>query len=253
MSGLNTISETARCLDCGYLLRNLPTNICPECGTRFDPFNRDSYNDPARDDEAARVAKRRLIRMSIAPPGPITIVLLMVLFAARLPMALSFESWIAFSRDPPIYVLLILAILSMLQIVIGTLVQRRLDPAIYPAWPNQSAIRRVMFILFLLVLVLGSRPWIAEIRFHASRAALETEIAGAMRIGSAAPFRRIGALDVEYIHLHWPPAETTPGRAVVFVQIAHDANCRYGFAYSPGWTAPLGYWLAPHWRVYRWP
>ena len=30
-------TDTAFCLGCGYFLRNLPTQTCPECGRPFDP------------------------------------------------------------------------------------------------------------------------------------------------------------------------------------------------------------------------
>ena len=32
-----------RCLRCGYVLENLPTNTCPECGQDFDFNDPDSY------------------------------------------------------------------------------------------------------------------------------------------------------------------------------------------------------------------
>lgn len=35
--------ETMRCLGCGYDLRSLPENRCPECGRGFDPTNAATY------------------------------------------------------------------------------------------------------------------------------------------------------------------------------------------------------------------
>jgi len=34
--------ETMRCLGCGYDLRGLPENRCPECGRGVDPQDRTS-------------------------------------------------------------------------------------------------------------------------------------------------------------------------------------------------------------------
>ena len=38
------IPSTARCLSCGYLLRGLPTPVCPECGRAFDPTDASTYD-----------------------------------------------------------------------------------------------------------------------------------------------------------------------------------------------------------------
>ncbi len=40
---IRTVPDDAVCLRCGYALRGLPTCVCPECGSGFDPANRDSY------------------------------------------------------------------------------------------------------------------------------------------------------------------------------------------------------------------
>jgi hypothetical protein len=38
-----TSAETMRCLDCGYDLRGLPENRCPECGRAFDPHDSTTF------------------------------------------------------------------------------------------------------------------------------------------------------------------------------------------------------------------
>jgi len=38
------IPSTARCLSCGYLLRGLPSPVCPECGRAFNPSDPTSYD-----------------------------------------------------------------------------------------------------------------------------------------------------------------------------------------------------------------
>ena len=41
--GLVTIPESARCWGCGYSLRGLGENRCPECGRGFEPADAESY------------------------------------------------------------------------------------------------------------------------------------------------------------------------------------------------------------------
>jgi hypothetical protein len=41
------LNEEARCLKCGYLLRGLPHNECPECGQAFDPADPRTYHLPS--------------------------------------------------------------------------------------------------------------------------------------------------------------------------------------------------------------
>ena len=42
------LNEEARCLKCGYLLRDLPRHQCPECGQAFDPADPRTYRLPRR-------------------------------------------------------------------------------------------------------------------------------------------------------------------------------------------------------------
>lgn len=44
MSDESSIPSTARCLKCGYLLRGLPTTVCPECGRAFDASDAATYD-----------------------------------------------------------------------------------------------------------------------------------------------------------------------------------------------------------------
>ncbi len=41
----SSLPDTAVCLHCGYSLRGLPDNVCPECGRAFDPAEPRSYWD----------------------------------------------------------------------------------------------------------------------------------------------------------------------------------------------------------------
>ena len=36
------VPPVATCKECGYPLHGLPTNVCPECGTAFDPREKDT-------------------------------------------------------------------------------------------------------------------------------------------------------------------------------------------------------------------
>lgn len=54
------VPELARCLTCGYLLRELDEPVCPECARRFDPEDPKTYNaDPQKR------KRRRLIMLAI--------------------------------------------------------------------------------------------------------------------------------------------------------------------------------------------
>ena len=39
------VGFTPQCRSCGYLLHGLPSLICPECGTAFDPTEKDTFRD----------------------------------------------------------------------------------------------------------------------------------------------------------------------------------------------------------------
>jgi hypothetical protein len=42
------ILDDAQCLKCGYLLRGLSRNTCPECGSAFNPDDPETYRVPGR-------------------------------------------------------------------------------------------------------------------------------------------------------------------------------------------------------------
>ncbi len=54
------VPEQARCLTCGYLLRELDDPVCPECARRFDPEDKKTYNADPR-----KRKRRRLIMLAI--------------------------------------------------------------------------------------------------------------------------------------------------------------------------------------------
>ncbi len=48
MDATRMLPETAVCLHCGYSLRGLPENVCPECGRGFDPVDPMTWRDLKR-------------------------------------------------------------------------------------------------------------------------------------------------------------------------------------------------------------
>ncbi|MBW7906541.1 MAG: hypothetical protein LC135_16180 [Phycisphaerae bacterium] len=225
---MRAVPNSARCRQCGYRLRGLSANVCPECGTAFDPSDPDSYDDPERRLEWLRRERRQALRMFIAPPGIVTYVVLAWLWAWQFRPTFSLAAWHQLVNHHATPIVCSMAILLMLWIPAGWLIHRRLDPALYPRWRNQGWWRWGLFSLLVASVLALAQPWGVWARFHLSRTALEAQIAGAQQGQAAARFRRIGWLDVEYVHLNWP-------RGGVFVQTEHDSDDgRYGFAYRAG-------------------
>jgi hypothetical protein len=238
------LPDTARCRHCGYLLRGLQANVCPECGGVFDPSNPDSYNDPQRRLEWLRRERRQALRMFIAPPGLVSYFVLGWLLAWQFRPTFSLAAWNELRYHDKSPIVFFLALLLMLWIPAGWLVHRRLDPAVYPRWQHQRLRRWGVFGLLLLSVMGLAQPWGVWARFHLSRAALESEIATALQTGKAPRFCRIAWLDVEYIHLKWP-------RGGVFVQTEHDSknDNRYGFRYDTGVHGGSSVTAPVRWRL----
>jgi hypothetical protein len=60
------VNPEARCLKCGYLLRGLPRNECPECGQAFDPGDPRTYRLPPTPIIASRGQVFVLILLTLA-------------------------------------------------------------------------------------------------------------------------------------------------------------------------------------------
>ncbi|MBL8880761.1 MAG: hypothetical protein JNG88_16730 [Phycisphaerales bacterium] len=239
------LSDSAQCKHCGYALRNLPRNVCPECGSEFDPANADSYRDPRRHRDAVRDKTRQFVKLCIGPPGVVSMVLVIIVAAWHVPATTSLAAWCQLASPAENCLLWMAVYLTMAQCLIGAVVHRLLDPAVYPPWPAQSARRWTICIALTVVLLLTVRPWVSLARLRASRAALEAVIA-TTDASNSPRLCRIGLLDVQYIHHHWPPTETDPRRSCVFVQTESDGEGRYGFLYyPPGSTAGSGWQIAP--------
>ncbi|MFH0983039.1 MAG: hypothetical protein V2A79_16090 [Planctomycetota bacterium] len=59
------MSEKARCLTCGYLLRDLPQSVCPECGRAFDPADSRTYDAEPEKRRRRRWIKRSALVLSV--------------------------------------------------------------------------------------------------------------------------------------------------------------------------------------------
>ncbi|MBI4581415.1 MAG: hypothetical protein HY718_17060 [Planctomycetes bacterium] len=66
---ITSLPETAVCLRCGYLLRGLPRNVCPECGKPFDPQDALTWANPPVGWTAKRVARVLKVRERAQAPG----------------------------------------------------------------------------------------------------------------------------------------------------------------------------------------
>lgn len=62
----SSVPESACCITCGYLLRDLPKNACPECGRAFDPADPMSYAPSRRSRSIRRWTKRAAIAIGAA-------------------------------------------------------------------------------------------------------------------------------------------------------------------------------------------
>ena len=56
------MTDKARCLGCGYLLRDLPGLTCPECGREFDPADPATFDaNPVRSRRWRRVVRAMVL------------------------------------------------------------------------------------------------------------------------------------------------------------------------------------------------
>ncbi|UCF34575.1 MAG: hypothetical protein JSV78_04585 [Phycisphaerales bacterium] len=69
--------KEARCLGCGYMLRDLPEPVCPECGRSFDPADPTTY-----DPNPPGSRRRRWIKRGVV--AAVIVLLLLGFFPRRL-------------------------------------------------------------------------------------------------------------------------------------------------------------------------
>lgn len=258
------VPDTAQCHNCRYLLRGLPNPVCPECGQPFDPEDPDSYYNPAR---PKRSIMQRLIRVftpdgphSVADLGWIVILTLVAIFA---------NSWMPFifRRENTLRSSLMagLPLTSVLLLgVIVDLVWRCHIRARARGTGNDRILRnfeegRTRWRWAIACVVIWSvttlYPWPAYLRFYASWPSLQREAEALLAgEGNRPVWRRIGLYDVEMIYgMH---------KGIVFFQVGHNWDVRYGFAYRPDgprpWNDRYGHhrirwrWVLPGWYMEGW-
>jgi len=86
-----SIPDTAVCLGCGYSLRGLPKPVCPECGREFDPADPATFKDTGK--------PRSLWRTGIGSP----------------------EFWSLFAAPPPMWEIVVTAIMAAQAINLGSI------------------------------------------------------------------------------------------------------------------------------------
>lgn len=60
------IQDRTVCAHCGYALRGLTRQVCPECGTLFDPEIRDTLEPPVNEQQReAERSRRRMLILSL--------------------------------------------------------------------------------------------------------------------------------------------------------------------------------------------
>lgn len=249
-----TVPDTARCLSCGYLLRGLPEPVCPECGTRFDPENPETYSDPARRGRTLKPLK---------PPTLSYLVLVGAAAAALIAYrstAPGFYAWseIAALRESMLILLLVLSIAFVpahwvLRLADIRRRRRTGSPALLAAFDAHRWRWRLLTVLVLIYCATLVYPWPAVIRFWASwpalsRAADQYLVDPTFDTGP----RQIGLYDVEYIR----------GRGQDFVCFQIGNRCsgaRYGVvrydmppdAIRTSLRGPRR-WIAPGWYFQTW-
>ncbi len=62
------LPDTAVCLQCGYSLRGLPENVCPECGQSFDPANLRTWRDSRELNLLGKIAHHHFAWWSVLSP-----------------------------------------------------------------------------------------------------------------------------------------------------------------------------------------
>jgi len=257
------VPDTARCLNCRYLLRGLPEPRCPECGHPFDPNDPDSYYDPAR---PKRSALRRFIHR-LTPDGPhspsqafwIVLLTLGVVWGnASIPQVFLLQPDVG---DPPcclplVYLLLAGMILDLVwRRRIRAKARRTDDERILENFQRGRRRWRLAIACIVLSCVTAVYPWPVYGRFYLSWWSLRREAQACLAgDGNFVRHRRIGLYNVEDFY-GWH-------KGYLFFQVGHRGDLRYGFTYRPNgplpWNDRIGgrrihwRWVFPSWYMEAW-
>jgi hypothetical protein len=255
------VPDTARCLNCRYLLRGLPEPRCPECGQPFDPGDPDTYYDPAR---PKRSVFRRFIHLA-RPEGPhsasdlfwIVLLTLGVIWTnASIPRV-----FVNPLEEPACFVALVYLLLGgvIVDLIwrwrVRAKARRTDDERILDSFQRGRWRWRLAVACIVVSCVTAVYPWPVYAPFYLSWPSLRREAQACLSgNGSWVGWRRIGLYNVEYLHGHH--------KGCVFFQIGHRGDFRYGFSYRPSGPAPWNdrwgrhriHWrpLLPGWYMEGW-
>ncbi len=211
------LPDDAQCFRCGYLLRGLSENICPECGFAFDPTNPESYvsaSRPSKLNAFGRTPKP-------FPPGKIATCIFLVIVIALL---FDFSNPGHSSLDGCIW--MVAAIFAVVYFLISwaTRFVSWLIVKDTPQTPPRESIRKWAVIPMLLCLLMTNwlYPWPAYIRFHLSKSAFDTAVKQSTTISSQAP-QKIGLFLVRWSRIE-PNGD-------VFFEVGTRMIDSYGFWY----------------------
>ncbi len=185
------IGETAECLGCGYRLRGLPANICPECGRGFDPADPTTYRDPGEHRDARRW-RRGLLRIRhwqrwSRPPGRVwlavsSVVILLLIIPLSTPgrsipsviLVVYAKPWISVAAIAFADYWLAFAALRMTGLIYARARLRRADPKKLAVIPTPRYGRcRLQALVAAVALLTLVYPWPMLIRFSLSRSAFQ--------------------------------------------------------------------------------
>ncbi len=219
----------ARCRGCGYLLRSLPRNVCPECGLAFDPANPLTY----------RMPRTPWWHVCAGAPGRwhaglATFSIFVFLHAASLPyQAENGFACLCF----PLFALLCCAYALT---VIGTVVAMKKVAAYRPPtvhrwrwWATPVAL--------ILIVGAGVSEWPLRLRFSLSQRAFEKSV---RKAADSSEGRWIGLYHVKAVQVE------RDGR-IGFVT-SHSFIDPVGFEYRPRDDGPLRHRVARCWYENEW-
>lgn len=224
------IPDTATCLTCGYALRSLPINVCPECGRTFDPADPRTYKPGPKSPWWHAFAG--------PPPGyfrwPLVIYTVFLLFDSSSPglptqlFPLFIVSMALTVCGAPLYVLVLLLDYG-LRIAVRTGYGRHFDEL--SQQPEKSPKKWAVAPLCLAVLLsIGVFDFPLRIRFALSRPALERAAEAYLdgtRTNTGGQW--IGLFRVEKISVN----KSIPGPPHVFFETGFTLIDEIGFLYAP--------------------
>lgn len=187
---MSTLPDTAVCLHCGYSLRGLPENVCPECGKAFDPAEPTTWRDTSQPEPS-------FLQTDISPwlfgwPGPPSRPALTII-AAACAIAVTVDSSLRYylypSNEPNLLrAALCLACIYLLIKVMSNMRARQERKASAPGsreTPHGARWITLLAEVAILGLSYSNHLGIVELRLHLSQNALDAKAAAVRTSGRA--------------------------------------------------------------------